>query len=74
MAEILSHRDAKGMGYLDKPAKRLCCHCGKGIYPGDDFYHIEGEDICENCIRDFKLTEGDYDYGQRAEYEKEVDD
>ena len=26
-----------------------CIHCGEDIRVGDDYYHIDGWDYCENC-------------------------
>lgn len=29
-----------------------CIHCGKPIREGDDFYDVDGEPWCEDCMRD----------------------
>lgn len=36
-----------------------CSWCGEPIYYGDDYYNINGEHICENCIRDCRTTADD---------------
>ena len=28
-----------------------CIHCGKAIREGDDFYDVDGEPWCEDCMR-----------------------
>lgn len=27
-----------------------CDHCGKGIYEGEEYYSINGENLCEDCV------------------------
>lgn len=29
-----------------------CIHCGEAFYEGDVIYTIDGENWCENCLRD----------------------
>lgn len=44
-------------GYYDPPEYDpvfTCDKCGCEIYEGDDYYLIEGEHICTDCIEDFK--------------------
>lgn len=37
-----------------------CDVCGEPIYVGDDYYKIDGKDICDDCINDFrKVAEGE---------------
>ncbi len=30
-----------------------CDICGFEIYRGESSYHVNGEDICEDCLREF---------------------
>lgn len=34
----------------------ICMNCGEDIYEGDDYYDIDGEAWCEECIKDCKKT------------------
>ena len=49
----------------EPPVVCVCSQCGEGIYEGDEFYDIHGEEWCENCIEDCVRTaevdEFDYD-------------
>lgn len=33
-----------------------CLHCGQVIYDGDDYYDIDGEIWCEDCIWECRKT------------------
>ena len=30
----------------------VCSRCGNGLYEGDYLYPIDGEKLCENCVKD----------------------
>ena len=30
-----------------------CDHCGGEIYEGEEYYYIDGQYICEDCLSDF---------------------
>jgi len=32
----------------------VCGCCGWGIYNGDVYYEVDGKNICEDCIKDYK--------------------
>lgn len=40
----------------DPPVVYCCIKCGRGIYEGDDYYHIEGEPWCEACIASYSMV------------------
>lgn len=40
-----------------------CCVCGSEIYEGDEYYEINGDIYCEECIEsEFKKTAEALDY------------
>lgn len=47
------------------PVVYFCCQCGNGIYEGEEFYAINDERWCEECVNDCRTTaemdEPDYD-------------
>lgn len=38
-----------------------CCNCGIEISVGDEFFNINGEHYCVNCINNMKEIADDYD-------------
>ena len=41
---------------LDPPEPEVafrCDYCGNDIYVGEEYYHIDGTDICTECLRDW---------------------
>jgi hypothetical protein len=48
------------------PVVYRCCQCGGEIYEGDEFYDINGEKWCEECVHDCRSTaeldEPEYDH------------
>lgn len=44
---FLEHGIRKGLGV---PEEAVCTLCGGGIYPGDDYYWLDGGRICETCL------------------------
>lgn len=39
-----------------------CGKCGNGIYEGEFYFRIDGDDICETCLND--------EFGRFAEWEE----
>lgn len=33
--------------------RAICDLCGGEIYMEEDFYRVDGENICENCVEDY---------------------
>lgn len=42
--------------YKEKEPERLCgcAWCGEAIYIGEDYYDLEGESVCSECIETAK--------------------
>lgn len=37
----------------------ICAECGGGIFQGDEYYKVGGDNYCEDCICDMRI----YTYG-----------
>lgn len=33
-----------------------CDKCGDGIYEGDAYYKIDGNNVCDNCLENYRRT------------------
>ena len=43
------------LGREDQPEQLCtCAWCGGPIYAGDDYYDLDGESVCEECIESAK--------------------
>lgn len=40
----------------EPPVVHVCDQCGDPIYEGDDFYELNDEKWCEECVRDSRKT------------------
>ncbi len=40
----------------EPPVVTSCIHCGEHIHEGEDYYNIDGEPWCENCIDDCRTV------------------
>ena len=44
----------------DPPIVTYCVKCHLPIREGDDYFDVEGDPFCEDCMRSFRKTAGDY--------------
>ena len=47
--EFKNTRGCPGMGAAGPPAAR-CSLCGGELYPGDPYFELDGEAVCEDCL------------------------
>jgi len=38
----------------DADPKMLCDKCSEGIYEGDGYYALDGENVCSDCIDKYR--------------------
>lgn len=65
MIQIPDHPDIRaaertGYAYGKEPKGYLTCDwCGGEIYLGTDYYEIQGETICSECVDECRMECGD---------------
>lgn len=49
-----AERYAEHLEEISRTMEHLTCiYCGRPIYPGDGFYELEGNVVCEDCLLDY---------------------
>lgn len=67
---VLSDKSFYGAGYTHKEKKHIgrCEHCDEKIMAGEMYYKVEGEIVCEDCIR-YEIDLWIEEYGKDVELE-----